>query len=210
MDNGRFDPDKRVLRGGKLSAKLLAQLEAKSEKARLAIPMLRPTALRSIRGARVGVGGWVGSGVRCGGWKHRLHDLGLRGLVPRVCRVRRRRGRCRVRCCCRRSYVRRSYIRLNCGRLSGWRCGGEGIAASAARRRRCHCGRRRRHGRLRCIRRRVVDAPQTARIDIGPCLVLAEFRRNDRHRRYAGILCRRGNAHWRLRREQMSLRHECA
>jgi hypothetical protein len=45
MDHGRIAPNRRVLRGSKISAKQLAQLEAKSEKARMVIPMLRPTAL---------------------------------------------------------------------------------------------------------------------------------------------------------------------
>ena len=45
MDHGRIAPNRHVLRRRKISAKLLAQLEAKSEKARLVIPMLRPTAL---------------------------------------------------------------------------------------------------------------------------------------------------------------------
>ena len=45
MDHGRFAPNKRVLRGDKLSAKPLAQLEAKSEKAGMVVPMPRPTML---------------------------------------------------------------------------------------------------------------------------------------------------------------------
>ena len=45
MDHGRIAPNRQILRGSKLSAKLLAQLEAKSEKTRLVIPMVRPTVL---------------------------------------------------------------------------------------------------------------------------------------------------------------------
>jgi hypothetical protein len=45
MNHDRFVPNKRVLRRDKLSAKPLVQLEAKSEKAGMAVPMLRPTML---------------------------------------------------------------------------------------------------------------------------------------------------------------------
>ena len=72
------------------------------------------------------------------------------------------------------------------------------LRAHATGRRRCRCGRGRWSNRLTSVgRRRVVDAAQTARVDIGPCLVLAEFRRNDRDRRRAGILCHRRVVRWR-------------
>jgi len=161
--------------------------------------MPRPSMLRDVAGAPVvvcrGVGAVVRNRARRGGWKHRLYDLG-----PWVRRARCRRGR-RRRCC---------------GRLGVCRCGGDGIctctctcthaAGSRGRRR----GGDRSDGFMLIDRRRRVDAPQAARVDIGPSLVLAEFRRDDPDRRRAALLCRRGDACWRPRCEQVSLRHEGA